>query len=228
MERKFVDKFRNTFLSRLAMKIYSALELLAIKNFQTRKTMNLIGTIIKKDKPLLLPSELFLIYAFAQTQTLVAGDFAEVGVCRGGTAKVICEAKQNKTLHLFDTFAGLPETEAIDHEVNFRSEMFAASLAEVKKQLAKYKNVRFYKGIFPQTSTPARNKKFAFVHLDVDLYRGTKDCLQFFYPRMSRGGMIVSHDYDMRGVKKAFDEFFADKREVVTQLAMTQALVVKR
>ncbi len=34
------------------------------------------------------------------------GDIAEVGVFRGGTARVICEAMGERKLHLFDTFEG--------------------------------------------------------------------------------------------------------------------------
>ena len=126
--KKIINKFRNTPISRFLMKIYSFVELTAIKNFQDTKTMNLMKKIIEKDKPLLLPSELFLIYAFAKTQTLVDGDYAEVGVCEGGTAKTICEAKKDKSLYLFDTFDGLPETEEIDETVNFKPKMFSADV----------------------------------------------------------------------------------------------------
>jgi len=72
-------------------------------------------------------------------------------------------------------------------------------------------------------------KKFAFVHLDVDLYQSTQDCLEWFYPRMSRGGVIVSHDYlsATQGVKRVFDEFFADKPEPILELSGSQCLVIK-
>ena len=52
---------------------------------------------------------------------------------------------------------------------------------------------------------------FSFVHLDVDLYQSTKDGLAWFYPRLNRGGILISHDYsNADGVRKAFDEFFAE------------------
>jgi len=41
--------------------------------------------------------------------SLFNGDIAEVGVYQGGSAKLICEARnENKVLYLFDTFEGLP------------------------------------------------------------------------------------------------------------------------
>lgn len=46
----------------------------------------------------------------------VPGALAEVGVFRGGTARVICEAKGERTLHLFDTFEGLPEPGTMDDQ----------------------------------------------------------------------------------------------------------------
>ena len=73
------------------------------------------------------------------------------------------------------------------------------------------------------------NKKFSFVHLDVDLYKSTLDCLKYFYPRVSRGGVIISHDYpNSDGVNKAFDEFFQDKPEIIIEpFATGQCLIVK-
>ena len=52
---------------------------------------------------------MFLIYSLAKAQSKRPGDFAEVGVYQGGSARVICEAKGSKRLRLFDTFSGLPE-----------------------------------------------------------------------------------------------------------------------
>ena len=74
------------------------------------------------------------------------------------------------------------------------------------------------------------DKKFSFVHLDVDIYTSTLEALKFFYPRINRGGAILSHDYPGAvGVKKAFDEFFEDKPEIVIELptGTGQALVIK-
>ena len=73
-----------------------------------------------------------------------------------------------------------------------------------------------------------KDKWFSFVNLDVDTYESTKKCLEFFYPRMSAGGVIVSHDYLRRqGSRKAVDEYFADKPEPVVETAASQCIVVK-
>ena len=94
--------------------------------------------------------------------------------------------------------------------------------------MQQYKNVFFHKGLFPTTAESIKNNKFSFVHIDVDTYKSTLNCLNTFYLQMSRGGIIISHDYSsVLGVKKAFDDFFQDKLEPVIELPGTQCLIVK-
>ena len=75
-----------------------------------------------------------LIAAVNETKHL-EGDFAEAGVYTGNSAQVICAVKENKILHLFDTFKGLPGSlfEPIDSSTEIarfhvRPGMYAASL----------------------------------------------------------------------------------------------------
>jgi hypothetical protein len=176
---------------------------------------------------LLDDSESCQIFNAVVQSAKVPGDLVEVGVFRGGSAKLICEAKGGRPLHLFDTFEGLPSPGTGDSP-RFTSGQYVGRLDEVRSYLESYQHVFFYKGCFPDTAGPIAERNFAFAHLDVDLYQSTFDCLQFLYPRMSRGGIIVSHDYsNAEGVRQAFDQFFADKAEPVLQVALSQALVVK-
>lgn len=173
------------------------------------------------------PTEMVQIHHCVSSVKRREGDFAEVGVYAGGSARMVCEIKGDRALHLFDTFEGLPEPTFADSS-SMRKKMYTATFDLVKTYLGGYKNVFFYPGMFPETAGPVVNKSFAFVHLDVDLYRSTLECLKFFYPRMVGGGIILSHDYSsLAGVKKAFDEFFADKVESVIELSTSQCVVVK-
>ncbi|MGA2161709.1 MAG: TylF/MycF/NovP-related O-methyltransferase [Methanoregula sp.] len=184
---------------------------------------------IRSDTDLLLEDiEAYQIYMAAKITRKVPGDIAEVGVYKGGSAKIICSAKGDRALHLFDTFAGLPKVDDVDAVWPFYEGKFAASYDDVRAYLAHEKNVFLYKGIFPDTSDPVKDKRFSFVNLDVDTYESTKKCLEFFYPRMSVGGVIVSHDYlTVPGVRKAVDEYFADKPEPVAETAASQCIIVK-
>jgi O-methyltransferase len=78
------------------------------------------------------------------------------------------------------------------------------------------------------TARPVEYKHFFFVHLDVGTYSSTLSCLEFFYQRMSRGGIVISHDYvTAKGVRKAFDEFFCDKPEPILEITGSQCLFMK-
>jgi O-methyltransferase len=168
------------------------------------------------------------IFTSVRDTTKIAGDVAEVGVYMGGSAKIICEAKGNRRLHLFDTFEGLPEKSETHDSARFHKNQYSCTLEPVKRLLNKYPNVFFYKGMFPSTAGPINDTPFSFVHLDVDLYDSTKNCLEFFYPRMNKGGVIISHDYvNSKGVKTAFHEYFEHKPTPVLELADNQCLVMK-
>jgi O-methyltransferase len=192
-----------------------------------RAILDLIRKIKGKTPMILYDNEAYQIYMAVKRTMKIDGDLAEVGVYKGGSAKLICEANREKPLHLFDTFEGIPKVDDIDKSL-FYAGQFSSSFEEVKESLKKYENVHFYKGFFPDTAHPVRDKKFSFIHLDVDTYQSTISCLRFFYPRMSRGGIIISHDYiNAAGVRKAFDDFFEDKFEPIIEMSGTQCLIVK-
>jgi O-methyltransferase len=192
-----------------------------------RSIYDFIRKIKNERRVLMWPNEGYQLYTTARATGKIPGDMAEVGVFQGGSARILCEVKGKRALHLFDTFEGLPETSIYNEDHMYKGE-FATSLDGVKAYLRSFKNVYFYKGIFPKSSGPIKQKKFSFVNLDVDLYEGTRDALAFFYPRMSAGGIIMTHNYgNLSGVKRAFDEFFKTKQEPVIELAASQCLVVK-
>ena len=169
-----------------------------------------------------------LINALLATK-MIDGQVAEVGTFRGASARLLRDyAEPCKTLHVFDTFAGLPQPSNSDAE--FRKGEFAASLEEVRSYLGS-EGVRYHVGVFPQSAdAEIRAMQFSFVHLDVDLYEGTLDCLKFFYPRLSLGGIIVSHDFEAErapGVSRAFREYFEPMGVPFVQLSGYQGMAVR-
>lgn len=165
-----------------------------------------------------------------QTQSL-SGAYAEAGVYDGGSARILCAAKGADHLHLFDTFAGMPETDP-QADPHFVAGQFADTNRQlVADYLAAFPNVHIHQGFFPASAAdvPA-DRRFKFVHLDLDIYRSTLDGLRYFYPRLVRKGIIISHDYGnvtAPGVKQAFDEFLAETDEPLVQLWDTQCVLIK-
>ena len=176
---------------------------------------------------LLSGNEAFTLYSIARAQAALGGEMAEVGVYQGCSARIISMASNSAPLHLFDTFAGLPEPDADEHD-RMRTGHYAASLPSVQGYLADRANVSFYRGLFPGTAGPVADKRFSFVHLDVDLKSSTLGCLGFFYDRMLPGGIILTHDYSyLDGVRAAFGEFLAGRPERAIELPTSQAMLVK-
>ena len=74
------------------------------------------------------------------------------------------------------------------------------------------------------------SRPFCFVHADADVYPSTKDICEFFYPRLTPGGLIIFDDYGYSGApgaKKAVDEYFKNQPDKVTVIPGGQAIVVK-
>jgi hypothetical protein len=144
----------------------------------------------------------------------VSGDFAELGVWRGNTASILAyfAAEHKRTVFLFDTFEGFAEADLTG--VDQQKEMdFNNTSIELVKQVIGNNHIHceFVKGFFPDTITEThKERQYAVVSLDCDLYAPTKAGLLFFYERMPPGGIFFLHDYSSLhwdGSKKAIDEF---------------------
>ncbi len=212
----------------MSIGVMARLELAILGGHKDAGAMRSIRNARRGRESLLSGNEAFTVYSLARSQGALGGAMAEVGVYQGVSARLISEASGNTPLHLFDTFAGLPDPDADEH-VRMRKGHYAASLGSVQGFLADRRNVRFHAGLFPATAAPCEDLQFSFVHLDVDLKSSTLDCLAFFYPRMLPGGVILSHDYSyLAGVRAAFAEFCAGRPEQPMELATSQAMLVKR
>lgn len=174
-----------------------------------------------------------LVHAVERTRG-IPGDMAELGVYRGGSAKVIATVRPDAFLHLFDTFEGLPwdEERAIDPDGHVTKGRFACPLSEVLEYL-KGADVIAHKGLFAETCGAYTECVFSFVHVDCDLGDVAQQSIRFFWPRMSAGAIMFFDDYGctFTGVTRAVDAAFAPE-QIEKQYDMygnqIGALVVKR
>lgn len=165
----------------------------------------------------------------------VKGDFAELGVYKGDSARVMHLMAPDRTFHLFDTFEGFtcndlqPET---GKAATYSTRNFAdTSLNKVLKNIGGYPDkLKIHAGYFPDSTEGLQETTYALVNMDADLYNPTKAGLEYFYPRLSPGGVIFIHDYNhnWEGLVKAVDEFAAtipEKLILVPDLDSTVMLV---
>jgi len=174
--------------------------------------------------------ELINIAGMAKVTEGLGGDVAELGVYRGGTARVIAENKGSRLFHVFDSFSGMAT--AGQDDLHQTGDFGNTSLEDVREYLREFEGIHFHEGWFPTTTRGLESARFSFVHLDADLYESTIEALKFFYPRIIPGGILLSHDYNTvscPGVAKAFREYFSPGRSLILELGgTTQCLVVKQ
>lgn len=174
-----------------------------------------------------------LKWALGQTKRL-PGEIWELGVYRGGSALFFKRMTSNEPkrpiIRLFDSFEGLPlPTENVDRHA--AGDFADTSLEEVRALLGDDTFIDYRKGWIPHTFGGLETSSIRAAHIDLDLYQPILDAIQFVYPRLIAGGVVVFDDYGFDscpGARRAIDEYFRDTLEVPLALPTGQAVVVKR
>lgn len=171
-------------------------------------------------------------------------NIAEIGCWRGLSAfhisDTIVRSNKDVLFHIFDSFEGLSEFTANDDSLTINSENqekmrrhFAYDVEKVKKNLSLYDFIKYYQGWVPTRFNEVAEVEFTFVHIDVDLYDPTYDCISFFYPRLRKNGIIVLDDYGATtflGAQKAVDDYLRNVNKdeyFFLNLPSTQAFLIK-
>lgn len=178
-------------------------------------------------RTLLSPHRLFALWQWANYARSLGGDVAEMGVYKGGGSYVLASVCQAKRIYLFDTFTGLPEA---DENRLAKGAFGSVSIEDVQAFVSRVGDVVMRPGFFPQTASAIPDhSEFCLVHLDGDLYQSTRDGLEFFYPRMVQGGVLVVDDYlsQHEGVTRAVDEFVMGRPEQAIVSAAGQCVIIK-
>ena len=143
----------------------------------------------------------------------LSGNLAELGVYQGDCAKRLNAHFPHKKLYLFDTFEGYATQDIQDDDkeaIKFGAgHLDNTSVSLVMDKMPYPHNVVIQKGWFPHTTQGLEQERFCLVNLDPDLYEPLKAGLDFFYPRLTKGGIVLVSGYfsPHTGPKKACDEF---------------------
>jgi len=166
----------------------------------------------------------------------VSGDAIECGSYRGTTGLLLALLGKmnevNQVTHMLDTFAGMPLTSG--HDPCRRPGEYALPagqadlIHEQSRALGIEERIEVHQGLFadsfPQLAT--RNPRFAFVHIDANIYQGTLEACQFALPRIVSGGAAVFDDYNGLcdlGARLAIDQYLAATGKKPKRLAECSA-----
>lgn len=173
----------------------------------------------------------------------VPGDIAELGVFRGlglmtwaNLLESYCIGDRTKTVYGFDNWEGFkgfsaedgkPVEQAHKVEGGFSPAAFLEELEDAigifdsDRFIPQKPRIKLVKGDIEKSAanfvSDNPGVRFSLVHFDCDLYAPTKAALDAFWPRVSRGGVVIFDEYsipDWPGETKAVDEFLADKPEL--------------
>jgi len=184
----------------------------------------------------------------------LSGDIVECGVWRGGSMMAVARTlatlgHDDRILWMYDTFAGMtrpgPHDVAFDGvpaelEFNRRrisdesSTWAAASLSDVRSNMVGtgYPEacMRFVRGPVERTIPAVAPDRIALLRLDTDWYSSTLHELQWLYPRLITGGVLIIDDYGhWDGARQATEEYLSrlERRPLLNRIDYSGRLLVK-
>ena len=174
----------------------------------------------------------WMLHQLLRLVVQVEGDTAECGVYLGCSSwQILLEARRaGRMHHVFDSFEGVsaPSHEDGNH---WKKGDLSAPEAAVSRNLSPFAgSFQLHRGWIPECFPDVASRKFAFVHIDVDLKAPTLESVKFFYPRLSMGGVLVCDDYGFTscpGATSAIDEYLADKPEKMLALPQGGGYIVR-
>jgi len=180
----------------------------------------------------------------------IEGDIVECGVWRGGSSLVAAlaldQVGDKRGMWLYDTFEGMapPTDQDVDYSGRPAEQILAeiprdpgadnvwayATLEDVRQNmgLADSRAIEYVAGKVEDTIPARTPDKIALLRLDTDWYESTRHELEQLYPLLARGGVLIIDDYGhWQGAKRAVDEFFDGRPELLNRIDYSGRLAIK-
>lgn len=168
----------------------------------------------------------FWYVAFAARHALRTGNntFVECGVGMGYTAFFAMSQPKNFTMHLYDAWDSMKASALTKAEQNMSGFYKDLDLNTTKQNLGKFNDmIVYHKGYIPDTLDQTAPEKISYLHIDLNSSKATKQALEFFLPRLVRGGVIIFDEYGYPGyeeTKQVIDDILPDLLKLPTGQAM--------
>jgi O-methyltransferase len=171
-----------------------------------------------------------------ETAKLPDGDLIEIGVWRGGTGALIARRSRlagiANPIYLCDTFKGVVKAglQDVTYVGGEHADTSRAAVLNLMSTL-EVEQVRILDGIFPDdTGHLIGDRTLRFCHIDVDVYDSAKDILNWVWPRLVPGGIVVFDDYGFHscvGITRFVNEERLRRDRLVIHNLNGHAVVIK-
>lgn len=162
----------------------------------------------------------------------IPGSVVECGVWRGGSMMAAAlalteETDTNRELYLYDTFEGMTApNDKVDHSfdnrlasMQLKSEPSGTGIwchATIEDVTANLRSTgypesktHYVRGRVEDTIPETLPKSISLLRLDTDWYESTRHELQYLFPLIQPGGLLIIDDYGhWKGARQACDEYF--------------------
>jgi len=184
-------------------------------------------------------------YELLKLSSKIPGHIIEFGVFKGVSlirfATFLKLMKSNKKIIAFDAFGKHPTTKILSDHKRRNKLLSHGEEGISEKQLMKIlkhkgleKNIQLIKGDITKTGHRYLKQhpqlKISLLNLDVDFYEPSISILKNFYPKLSKGGILMLDDYGIwDGETLATDEYFTGKKIKIRKfpLSQTPSYVIK-
>jgi hypothetical protein len=207
-----------------------------IKSYQKTKDADK-GRLLLKDSSYDIRWRVHTILWAAKHASKLEGDFVECGAGFGLLSSAIVEyldfKKINKNFFLIDTFEGLSDKYSTEQEKNRTGDLYAKVnpwYQEIDDLFSQYDNVHVIKGVIPDILNNLNINKASFLSMDMNSYIPEKDALEFFWPKLVSGGIVIFDDYGFPGhesQKESHDAFAMANNLLIYTSPTGQGILIK-
>jgi hypothetical protein len=169
---------------------------------------------------------LHVLRQLATQQQKFNSNFAECGVYAGMSMYFVHDLCNKR-------FIGIDSFEGVSEPGNFDTDYFKTVKLDIPIERAQFilegcKSPELYAGWIPDVFEKIDELEYSYVHIDVDLYEPTKDSINYFWPKMLDGAVLICDDYGSYktiGARKAMDDFFG--KDNILELPTGQGIIWK-
>lgn len=191
---------------------------------------------------LIIHYELFKIANNLPGSIIECGVFKGISLIRFATFRSLSNKKNRKIIG-FDTFGAFPEAKFNEDQKmrkkfikdSGKSAISKPQLLKILKNKKLDKKIELVKGditkTVPEFVKNHPNLKIALLNLDADIYEPSKTILEWLYPKIVKGGILILDDYGtFPGETKAVDEYFKNQKIEIKQFPFqnTPKYIIKK